>query len=135
VILEIRTYLLRRGERDEFARVMQSEALPLLARDGIRVVDCGGSLVDEEGETAYLIRAFASLAEREAQESAFYSSRDWREGPREAIVSRIESMHTVVVDTSPQAVEALASATHVDRDPGDGSRRPPQAPGSRASPM
>lgn len=108
MILEIRTYRLHPGERDEFVRVMESEGLPLLRQAGITVVACGGSLVDEDGEeTAHLIRAFGSHAEREAQESAFYSSAAWREGPREAIVSRIATMHTVVLQTSAEAVDAL----------------------------
>lgn len=99
MFLEIRTYRLKPGTRDEFVRVMREEAVPLLAEFGLRVVDCGPSLVDEDGhEEAYLIRSFASLEERDAQEEAFYSSRAWHEGPREGIISRIETYHTIVLD-------------------------------------
>jgi hypothetical protein len=31
----------------------------------------------------------------------------WRQGPREAIVSRIESDHTIVVEVSEEAIRAL----------------------------
>lgn len=100
-IIEIRTYRLKPGTRDEFVRVMREESLPLLAAAGIRVVAAGPSLVDEDGvEEAYLIRAFASVEDREAQEDAFYASAEWLEGPREAIVSRIESYHTVVLSAA-----------------------------------
>jgi NIPSNAP len=103
-ILEIRTYRLKPGTRDEFVRVMKEESAPLLAAAGIRVVDAGSSQVDEDGfEEAYLVRAFDSLERRAAQEDAFYSSAIWREGPREAIVSRIEAYHTIVVEV-PEAV-------------------------------
>ena len=62
MILEIRTYRLEPGTGDEFVRVMREESVPLLEESGIRVVDCGASLVAEDGhEEAYLIRAFASL--------------------------------------------------------------------------
>jgi hypothetical protein len=99
VILEIRTYRLRPGTRDEFVRVMRDEGLPLLAKHGIDVVGCGPALVDEDGnEEAYLIRAFPSFAAREAQEEAFYRGAEWRDGPRDAIVSRIETYHTVVLE-------------------------------------
>ena len=108
MILEIRTYRLRPGTSDEFVRVMREEAAPLLARFGIRVVAAGASLVREDGhEEAYLIRAFPSLAVRDRQEAAFYGSAAWRDGPREAVLSRIESYHTVVLETAEQSVEVL----------------------------
>jgi len=101
VIVEIRTYRLKPGTGGEFVRVMREESVPLLEQAGIRVVDCGMSLVSEGGhEEAYLIRTFASLEEHRVQEEAFYSSDAWRHGPREAIVSRIESCHSIVLDAS-----------------------------------
>ncbi|MEH0841491.1 NIPSNAP family protein [Micromonospora sp. CPCC 205711] len=110
MILEIRTYRLKPRTSDEFVRVMRDEAAPLLGRFGIRVVAAGASLVREDGhEEAYLIRAFSSLAVRDEQEEAFYGSAAWRDGPREAILSRIESYHTVVLETSEAAGEVLAA--------------------------
>jgi len=109
VILEARTYRLRRGTTEEFVRLMGGESAELLERHGIRVVACGASLVPEaEGvEEAYLIRAFASLEERERQESSFYSSAEWTDGPRETVLACIESYHTVVLDVSEEAVLSL----------------------------
>lgn len=99
MIVEIRTYRLRPGTGEEFVRLMREEAMPLLASAGIRVLDVGLSLVADEGhQDAYLIRAFDSVEDREAREEAFYSSEAWRQGPREAILSRIDSYHTVVID-------------------------------------
>jgi len=98
MILEIRTYRLKPGTIDDFVAVMRDTVSPLLANAGIRVVDCGASLVHEDGhEEAYLIRSFDSVEQREELENAFYSSDSWHQGPREAVVSRIESYHTVVV--------------------------------------
>ncbi|GAA0924334.1 NIPSNAP family protein [Virgisporangium aurantiacum] len=98
MFLEIRTYRLRPGTSSEFVRVMRDEAVPLLTGFGIEVVACGASLVAEEGhEEAYLIRRFPSLAARDEQEEAFYASEAWHSGPREAIVSRIDNFHTVVL--------------------------------------
>jgi hypothetical protein len=107
VILELRTYRLAPGMLDDFVAAMRA-TLPLLARFGIDVVDCGPSLVREDGaEEAYLVRAFASLEERDRLEAAFYGSDDWRQGPRAAILSRIAGYHTVVIEASPEAVRAL----------------------------
>ena len=112
VIVEIRTYRLKPGAGDEFVRVMREESVPLLEKSGIRVVACGASLVAEDGhEEAYLIRAFASLEEHRAQEETFYGSDAWRRGPREAIVSRIDTYHTIVLEASEEIVPALQTAT------------------------
>lgn len=108
MILEVRTYRLHPGTTTEFVRIMRDESVPLLLGQGVTVVDCGASLVAEDGvEHAYLIRAYSSLAERDAQEEEFYGSSAWRDGPREAIMSRIVDYHTVVIDTTADAVAAL----------------------------
>ncbi|WP_448811918.1 NIPSNAP family protein [Agromyces bauzanensis] len=106
MIVEIRTYRLKPGERDEFVRVMLQESVPLLRSFGIRVVAAGGSLIDQD-EAAFLIRAFGSRTEHEEQEAAFYRSEPWVVGPREAIVSRIESSHNVLIELSEDQVAAL----------------------------
>lgn len=108
MILEIRTYRLKPGSTEEFIRLMREESLPLLEKFGIRVVRCGASLFAEDGrEEAYLIRAFPSLEAHREQEEAFYGSDAWRQGPREAVLSHIESYHSVVLEVSEDAVRAL----------------------------
>ncbi|GAB3275583.1 hypothetical protein GCM10027589_00850 [Actinocorallia lasiicapitis] len=116
MIMEIRTYRLLPGTREEFVRVMREESVPLLERHGINVVACGASLIDEDGhEEAYLIRAFSSLEMHREQEEAFYGSEEWRRGPREAIVSRIESMHSIVIETAEFDFPAFASNPAINR--------------------
>ena len=39
----------------------------------------------------YVIRRYDSLAQREEREGAYYSSDDWRKGPREQIPALIEN--------------------------------------------
>lgn len=112
MILEIRTYRLKPGTGAEFVRVMRDESVPLLEKAGLRVVDHGGSLVAEDGhEEAYLVRAFASVEEHREQEDAFYSSEEWLNGPREAIVSRIDSMHSLVIEAPDEVGVAWNNVT------------------------
>jgi Uma2 family endonuclease len=103
--VEFRAYNLRPGTRDEFHRLVVEESLPLLDRHGMDVVACGPSPHDED--SYYLVRSFASLAAREREEDAFYGSQEWRSGPREAIVSRIESMTSVVIELDEATVNGL----------------------------
>lgn len=107
MILEIRTYRLKPGSTTGFLGAMRT-AVGLLESFGIAVVGYGSSLVAEDGhEEAYLIRAFASLSERDEQEERFYGSEAWRKGPRGEVLSRIVDYHTVVIDASEEAVAAL----------------------------
>ncbi|CAN5811403.1 hypothetical protein BH18ACT13_BH18ACT13_03110 [soil metagenome] len=64
----------------------------------------------EDAEHYVLLRSFCSLEEREAQEEAFYEGDEWRSGPREGILELIETYHTVVLHSTPEAVQALAES-------------------------
>lgn len=98
MVLEIRTYRVHAGAVDRFVAAIR-DTVPLQERYGIRVVAFGASAVREDGhEEAYLVREFASLAERDAQHERFYGSDDWRRGPRDTIMSAIESYHTIVIE-------------------------------------
>ena len=94
-IVEIRTYQLKPGSGAAFHRAVVEESLPMLERWGVAVVAFGPSLDDED--LYYLIRAYPSLEELQRSQEAFYGSDEWREGPREAIVSRIDSDISVVL--------------------------------------
>jgi NIPSNAP len=94
-IIEIRTYRLKPGSGAAFHRTVVEESLPMLERWGVEVVAFGPSLDDDD--LYYLVRAYPSLEERQRSQDAFYGSDEWRHGPREAIVSRIESDISVVL--------------------------------------
>ncbi|HVK20737.1 MAG TPA: hypothetical protein VM677_05205 [Actinokineospora sp.] len=109
MILEIRTYKVKPGRLDDLVAVMR-EVRPMLVEAGIDVVDLGPSLVPDEGDHAYLIRAFTSLSERDRLEEAFYGSDAWRDGPRARVLDPIDSYQTVVLDVREAVVEGLRTA-------------------------
>jgi len=94
-VVEIRTYALKPGAGPEFHRLVQEKSIPMLERWGVEVVAFGPSL--DHDDSYCLIRAYQSLDERERSQDAFYGSDEWRQGPREAIVSLIESSTSVVL--------------------------------------
>ena len=104
-LVEIRSYKLKPGTAEEFHAVVGDLAVPMLRRWQTDVVAFGPSA--HEPETYFLVRAYASLADLEAQQDAFYGSTEWREGPREAIVSRIDSHLSTVLWLSEPSVEDL----------------------------
>lgn len=104
-VLEIRSYNLKPGTVETFERLFAEQARPLLDQHGIDVVAYGRSLHDEN--SWYLMRAFDDPVQRERAESAFYGSREWRDGPREAVLDCIESYTTVVLPFDEATVEQL----------------------------
>jgi len=91
--------------RDELHRLYIEEALPLLKHWSFDVVAYGPSLHDEN--TYYVIRRFESLAQREQMEESYYSSDDWRQGPREAMLALIENYTDIVLELDEVTVNGL----------------------------
>jgi hypothetical protein len=104
-VVEIRSYTLKPRTRERFGALMVEQGLPLLKQWSIEVVTVGPSLHDEDSYC--LIRAFASLADLERSEEAFYSSKEWRQGPREAILACIERYTDVVLPADDTLLTAL----------------------------
>jgi hypothetical protein len=71
----------------------------------VDVVANGPSLHDEN--SYYLIRRFDSLSHRQESENAFYGSDEWRKGPREQILARIESYTEIVLELDEVTVQGL----------------------------
>jgi hypothetical protein len=104
-IVEILLYKLKPGTGREFFSMMRDVSVPLHRQFGIDVVWHGQSMHDLDGYG--LIRAFADMASLEDLLSAFYSSETWRSGPREEIVSRIETATKIVIPMDADAIEGL----------------------------
>lgn len=107
-VVEIRSYNLKPGTRDQFHKRFLSEALPLLNRARIDVVAYGPSLHDKD--SYFLIRAFPGIEERQRSEDAFYGSEAWIKGPRAAVLADIDSYTTIVVRLDDSIVDALRKA-------------------------
>jgi hypothetical protein len=103
--VEIRSYTLKPGTRDEFHRLFIEDAFPMLQRWNVDVVAYGRSLHDEN--SYYLIRRFDSLSQREQSENSFYSSDEWRQGPRESIITLIEIYTEVVLEVNEVTLQGL----------------------------
>ena len=104
-LVEVRSYNLKPGTRDEFHRLFLEEAFPLLQRWNVDVLAYGPSLHDEN--SYYLMRRFDSLAHREQSEDSFYGSAEWWQGPRQAILACIESYTEIVIELDEAALQGL----------------------------
>jgi len=113
--VEFRSYNLRPGAREEFHRLVLEESLPMLERWNIDVVGSGPSAHDES--SYILIRAFPSIEERQRSEDAFYGGAEWIEGPREAVLSLIDSFTTIVLELDRATVDGLRAALATSQRP------------------
>ncbi|MGH8061989.1 MAG: NIPSNAP family protein, partial [Pseudoxanthomonas sp.] len=99
------TYNLKPGARERFARIASEEVMPMLARWGTDVVRHGPSAHDED--TYFLIRAYASLDDRQQRQDAFYGSDEWVHGPRASILGLIENFTSLVVELDASTLAGL----------------------------
>ena len=104
-LIEIRSINLKPGRREQFHQLYIKQALPLLKHWNFDVVAHGPSLHDEN--SYYVIRRFDSLAQREQMEDAYYSSSDWRQGPREAMLALMENYTDVVFELDEVTLQGL----------------------------
>jgi NIPSNAP len=94
-VFEILTLDIKPGRRNEFHNVYVTQSVPLLKKWNFNVVAYGPSLHD--ANSYYVIRRFNSLEDREKSEDAFYSSDDWKSGPRDGIMGLVEHFAYAVV--------------------------------------
>jgi NIPSNAP len=94
-IVEILTLDVKPGRRGEFHKVYENQSLPLLKKWKIDVIAYGPSLHD--ANSYYIIRSFRSLKERQKLEGAFYRSNDWKNGPKDTILSLVDHFAYIVL--------------------------------------
>lgn len=104
-IIEIRSYNLKPASGAAFHKLVKEVSLPMLDKWKIEVVAYGPS--KHSPDSYYLIRAFKSMDDRQQTEDAFYGSDEWKNGPREKILSHIENYTTVVLEADEKMIEQL----------------------------
>jgi hypothetical protein len=104
-IVEIRTYKLSAGSGAEFHRLVHERSIPMVRRWGHDVIAYGPSLTDPD--SYFLIRAYESVDHMRSSQDEFYSSDEWKSGPREGIVSLIESQTEIVLELPVANLEML----------------------------
>lgn len=103
--IEVRSYILKPGTRPAFHRLMMDQVLPMLKRWRVDVVTYGASLHDDD--SYHLIRAYASLGERQQSQDAFYGSAEWRQGPREDLLALVEHYASIVMEVDDVTLRGL----------------------------
>jgi hypothetical protein len=98
MIVEVRTYKIKAGQRDDFIRFFESRAVPAQQALGITVL---GPLLDlEDPDTFIFLRAFPSLEDRDRMKSAFYDGPIWKNELEAIAMPMIESYSVALTAAS-----------------------------------
>jgi hypothetical protein len=95
-VIEMRTYKLVPGKREEFLEIFTSRSLPAHREIGMTVIGPFRSI--EDPDTFFFMRAFPDLASREPMKAAFYDGPLWKGELEAKLMPMIEKYDVVLVE-------------------------------------
>ncbi|HEV7644418.1 MAG TPA: NIPSNAP family protein [Pyrinomonadaceae bacterium] len=99
MIVEVRSYRIKPGRREEFIEFFEKRSIPALRSYGMKVA---GPLIDLENPNKFVwLRSFPSLAERERMRDAFYGGDPWKSELEDIAMPMLESYDVILCETSP----------------------------------
>ena len=102
MIVEVRSYRIKPGRRDEFIKLFETRAAPALRAHGMKVL---GPLLDVENPNKFVfLRSFPSLEERERMKDAFYGGEFWTNDLGPLAMPMLDSYDVILCETSPGCV-------------------------------
>ena len=102
MIVEVRSYRIKPGHREEFIKQFETRAVPALRTHGMKVL---GPLLDVENPNKFVwLRIFPSLAERDRMKDEFYGGDVWKNELEHIAMPLLDSYDVILCETSPGAV-------------------------------
>jgi hypothetical protein len=98
MIVEVRSYRIKPGHRDEFIQLFQTRAIPALRSHGMKIL---GPMIDVENPNKFVwLRSFPSLEERDRMKNEFYESTLWKNDLERLAMPLLESYDVILCETS-----------------------------------
>jgi hypothetical protein len=102
MIVEVRSYRIKPGRRDEFIRFFETRSVPALRSHGMKIL---GPLLDVENPNKFVfLRSFPSMDERERMKNDFYEGDLWKNELESIAMPMIDSYDVILCETSPGCV-------------------------------
>ena len=99
MIVEVRSYRIKPGHREEFIHFFETRVVPALRSYGMKIL---GPLIDLENPNKFVwFRSFPSLAERERMRYEFYEGELWKNELESIAMPMLESYDVILCETSP----------------------------------
>lgn len=96
MIIEMRTYKLKPGKRDEFLQIFRTKSIPAHHEIGMKIL--GPFLSLEDPNTFFFMRGFPDLASREPMKARFYEGELWKRELENLLMPMIDQYEVVLVD-------------------------------------
>jgi heme-degrading monooxygenase HmoA len=102
MIVEVRSYRIKPGKRDEFIRLFETRAVPVQREYGMKIV---GPLLDVENPNKFVfLRSFPSLEDRDRMKDAFYGGEEWKNELEAIAMPLLDSYDVILCEASPGCV-------------------------------
>ena len=102
MIVEVRSYRIKPGKREEFIALFESRAIPALRDHGMKVT---GPFLDVENPNKFVfLRSFPSLEERERMRDEFYGGEFWKNELEGLAMPLLDSYDVTLCEASPGCV-------------------------------
>ena len=103
MIVEMRTYKVKRGTRPKILEVLRTKTFDELKRIGVK---CWGPYASVEDETTiFWMRGFPDEAARDAMSGQFYGGATWKNELADAFMPNLEKYDVVAVEMPESAVK------------------------------
>ena len=99
MIVEVRSYRIKPGKREEFIEFFLKRSVPALRAHAMKVT---GPFVDLENPNKFVwLRMFPSLEVRERMKDAFYGGELWKNELEAIAMPMLESYDVILCETTP----------------------------------
>ena len=110
MIVEVRSYRIKPGRREEFIELFETRAIPAQRKYGMQII---GPFLDVENPNKFVfIRSFPSLEERDKVKDAFYGGDIWKRQLEPIAMSLLDSYDVILCETSAGCVFDISDATN-----------------------
>jgi hypothetical protein len=106
MIIELRTYKLKPGKRQEFVETFRFKSMPKHAELGMKIL--GPFLSIEDSDTLFFMRGFPDIASREPMKAQFYEGDLWKSELEKIMMPLIDKYEVLVVEDPDNLVQWLA---------------------------
>jgi hypothetical protein len=105
MIVEVRSYRIKPGRREEFINFFETRAVPAQREHGMKIL---GPLLDVENPNKFVfLRSFPSLTERDQMKDDFYEGPVWKNELEAIAMPMIDSYDVILCEVSPGCVFEL----------------------------
>ena len=103
MVIEMRTYKLKRGCREQFLEIFRNKSMPAHAEIGMKIL--GPFLSIEDEDTFFFMRGFPDLVSREPMKAKFYEGELWKRELENLLMPMIEKYEVVLVEDEGGLIE------------------------------